>query len=75
MDSFIFATLFVERDPLSWVDVPSGILQWVQSVGGFACLGLVLWLIFGWLRTSAVDKNRVPAWKKILFSALAVNKF
>ena len=71
MDSFIFATLFVERDPLSWVDVPSGILQWVQSVGGFACLGLVLWLIFGWLRTSAVDKNRVPAWKKILFSALA----
>ncbi len=71
MDSFIFATLFVERDPLSWVDVPSGILQWVQSVGGFAFLGLVLWLIFGWTRTSVVEKNRIPAWKKILFSALA----
>lgn len=71
MDSLIFATLFVERDPLSWVDVPSGILQWVQSVGGFAFLGLVLWLIFGWTRTSVVEKNRVPAWKKILFSALA----
>ena len=71
MDSFIFATLFVERDPLSWVDVPSGILQWVQSVGGFACLGLLLWLVFGWLRTSAVDKSRVPAWKKIIFSTLA----
>ncbi|NBR05957.1 MAG: ABC transporter permease [Planctomycetes bacterium] len=71
MDSLIFATLFVERDPLSWVDVPSGILQWVQSVGGFAFLGLVLWLIFGWTRTSVVEKNRIPAWKKILFSALA----
>ena len=71
MDSFIFATLFVERDPLSWVDVPSGILQWVQSVGGFACLGLLLWLVFGWTRTSVVDKNRLPAWKKIIFSVLA----
>jgi len=71
MDLFIFATLFVERDPLSWVDVPSGILQWVQSVGGFACLGLLLWLAFGWTRTSAVDKNRVPGWKKIIFSVLA----
>jgi hypothetical protein len=73
MDSLIFATLFVERDPLSWVDVPSGVLQWSQSVGGFSCLGLVLWLIFGWLRTSTVDKNRIPSWKKIIFSVLALS--
>ncbi len=71
MDSFIFATLFVERDPLSWADVPAGIIQWVQSVGGFACLGLLLWLVFGWMRTSVVEKNRLPAWKKIIFSVLA----
>ena len=71
MDSFIFATLFVERDPLSWADVPAGIVQWVQSVGGFACLGLLLWLVFGWMRTSVVEKNRLPAWKKIIFSVLA----
>lgn len=71
MDSLLFATLFVERDPLSWVDVPAGVVQWVQSVGGFACLGLLLWLVFGWMRTSAVEKSRIPAWKKILFSALA----
>ncbi len=66
----IFATLFIERDPLSWADVPAGALQWVQSVGGFAAIGLLIWLVFGWLRTSASEKKRIPSWKKIVFSAL-----
>lgn len=71
MDSLLLATLYIERDPLRWEDLTSGILQWVMSVGGFAAMALILWLVFGWTRVSKVDRARIPGWKKITFGSLA----
>jgi len=71
MNSMLLATLFIERDPLRWEDLQSGILQWTQSVGGFCSIALILWLVFGWRRYSKVDRDRIAPWKKITFGALA----
>ncbi len=42
----LFATGFVlERDPLSWADLPGAVRQWVQSAGAVAAIGLLIWSI------------------------------
>jgi hypothetical protein len=42
----IYASLVLERPPLQWADVPSGIVAWVTIAGGFATLFLALWLLY-----------------------------
>ncbi|MSR32078.1 MAG: ABC transporter permease [Gemmataceae bacterium] len=71
MDQTLFATLILERDPLRWEDVPTGILSWIQVAGGIAAIGLILWTLFGWTRMSKADSERIPAWKKMAFAILA----
>src|SRR6266478_4541849 len=42
----MFAVLEIEGDPLSWYKLPSAVHEWVEAVGGFAILALILWFIF-----------------------------
>src|SRR5438552_350069 len=44
----MFAALTLEREPLtlSWGTFLNSLNSWAQIAGGFAMLGLVLWLIF-----------------------------
>lgn len=59
----MFAVLFLERDPLRLQDLPAGVWDWVQTVGGFAMIGLLAWLAFGWYRRRPADRARVPRWQ------------
>jgi ABC-type transport system involved in multi-copper enzyme maturation permease subunit len=42
----MFAVLEIEGDPLSWYKFPEAVHEWLEAVGGFAILGLVIWAIF-----------------------------
>jgi ABC-type transport system involved in multi-copper enzyme maturation permease subunit len=42
----MFAVLEIESDPLSWYKFPEAVHEWLEAVGGFAILGLVIWFIF-----------------------------
>ncbi len=42
----MFAVLEIEGDPLTWYKLPSAVHEWVEAVGGFAILALILWFIF-----------------------------
>jgi hypothetical protein len=57
----MFAVLPLERDPLRLQDLPYGLMHWVQTVGGFAMVGLLAWLVFDWMRRRPTDRARVPA--------------
>lgn len=39
----MFATLVLERDPLRWLDVPAGVMKWIQDAGGFAAFGILMY--------------------------------
>ena len=59
----MFAVFFLERDPLRLQDLPAGAWDWVQTVGGFAMIGLLAWLVFGWYRRRPADRARIPRWQ------------
>jgi hypothetical protein len=63
----MFAALTFDRDPPSLADLPAGLFQWLQSAGGFAIVGLVLFLLVGLPRWREVDRKGVPAWLSVLF--------
>ncbi|MCI0639177.1 MAG: ABC transporter permease [Gemmataceae bacterium] len=41
----MFATFFLERDPMSWADLPLAVQSWLQNAGGVAALAVALWCI------------------------------
>jgi ABC-type transport system involved in multi-copper enzyme maturation permease subunit len=43
--NFPFAILVLEREPLTLADVPDLLISWTQAVGGFAAVGLIIWLV------------------------------
>jgi hypothetical protein len=58
--------LVIERDPLKLADLPAGVQGWVQDAGGFAALGLAIWLLVTLLRggkSSAADERSWSAGK------------
>jgi hypothetical protein len=57
----MFAVLPLERDPLRLQDLPLGLMHWVQTVGGFAMVGLLAWLVYDWMRRRPLDRSRVPS--------------
>src|SRR5579885_649016 len=63
----MFGALFFERDPLRYSDLPAMFVSWVQDVGGFAMLAIVLWLLFGYLRMRPVEEARIPGWMTTVF--------
>jgi hypothetical protein len=63
----MFAALFFERDPLRFQDLSTGLINWLQDVGGFASFGLLLWLVIVVPRMRAADRASVPSWQRLLF--------
>ena len=37
-----------------------GIFTWVQTVGGFALIGVLAWLAVDWMRRRPADRDKVP---------------
>src|SRR5262245_56200457 len=57
----MLATLVIEREPLQWSDMPGALVSWVQDVGGFAMVGLVIWfLVRRWQRTGTASEGAKP---------------
>jgi hypothetical protein len=63
----MFAALTFDRDPLRLQDLAGGFLLWLQAAGGFAALGLLLWLAFGLPRLRKQDAAAVPGWFRVVF--------
>jgi hypothetical protein len=62
----IFASLVIEREPMRWQDFPGALLSWVQVVGGFAAVALVLWGLFRWVRRAPLAGSLPqPAWQRL----------
>jgi ABC-type transport system involved in multi-copper enzyme maturation permease subunit len=55
----MFATFFLERDPLQWSDLPAMLLTWLEVAGGFAAVLLAIWL----LSTLAAKPSGPPGWQ------------
>jgi hypothetical protein len=68
----MFAVMTFDRDPMRLEDVPGGLASWVQSAGGWAALGMALWLLLGYTRMRDVDRARIPSWQRSLFTVAAV---
>jgi hypothetical protein len=47
----IFASgLILDREPLQWSQLPAALIDWVQTAGAFAALGLVFWVLVRFLQ-------------------------
>src|SRR5688500_20090663 len=68
----MLGALVFERDPLTLADIPAGVKVWFQVVGGFAFLGIVLWLLLGYSRRRQRDRDRIPRWLKLSFGGLCL---
>src|SRR4051794_30265294 len=60
-------SIVIERDPLRWADLPVGLVLWLQAAGGFAALGLLLWLLLGLPRMRQEERKAIPGWESTLF--------
>ncbi len=63
----MFAVITFDREPLRVEDLPAGIVQWTQSVGGFATIGLILFFLVALPRWRPQDYAAVPGWLKTFF--------
>ncbi len=74
----MFSTLVFEsgREPLRLQDVPAEIIAWVQVWGGWAAIGLLLWLLIKYRRMLPTERARIPRWMywsmSILIAASAI---
>jgi hypothetical protein len=59
----MFAALVINREPLGFQDVPALVLYWIQAAGGWAALGLFLWVV-------AVELRLVPRTLVLLAQAV-----
>jgi ABC-type transport system involved in multi-copper enzyme maturation permease subunit len=67
----MFASLPIERELFTYKDLLPGTLYWVTSVGGYATIGLVLWLILGYTLMKRKDKQAIPQWVSVSFGVAA----
>jgi len=58
-----------DRDPMRIQDIPAQLFSWIQSAGGWAALGVFLWLLAGYTRMRPEDRARIASWQKRLFLA------
>jgi ABC-type transport system involved in multi-copper enzyme maturation permease subunit len=66
----MFAALVFDNEPLLLADLPAGVITWIQVVGGFASVGIVLWLLLGLPKMHPRDRAAIPRWRVKLFVAL-----
>src|SRR5579884_1420692 len=68
----MFAVMALDRDPMRIQDVPAGLVAWIQTAGGWAACGVLIWLLVGYSRMRAEDRARIAAWQKWTFMIGAV---
>jgi ABC-type transport system involved in multi-copper enzyme maturation permease subunit len=68
----MFGALVFDRDPWTWTDFWPSVTVWLQVVGGFCFLGIVLFVLLGWPRFRRQDREGVPRWLRLTFAACAI---
>lgn len=63
----MFAVMTFERDPMRFQDVPTELMSWVQTAGGWAAFGVFIWLMSGYTRMRAEDRARILPWQRSVF--------
>ncbi len=63
----MFAVMALDRDPMRIQDVPAQLFAWIQTAGGWAACGVVIWLLAGYIRMRAEDRARIAPWQKWVF--------
>jgi ABC-type transport system involved in multi-copper enzyme maturation permease subunit len=61
------SALIVEREPVTWADLPGSVMHWTQTVGALALLGLILWLLLGLPFMRRAERQRIPPWESNFF--------
>ncbi len=64
--------LIIERDPLSYQDVPALLLSWVQDMGGFAAFFVAIWVVLVVTRIHPFNWRKVPAGQALFFRACII---
>ena len=62
--------LIIERDPLSYQDVPALLLSWVQDMGGFAAFFVAIWVVLVLTRIYPFNWRKVPARPGVVLQGL-----
>lgn len=75
----MFAVMEIEGDPLSWYKLPGAAHEWLEAVGGFAILGLIIWLIFYIVNPPSTSQRKVGLsttawllWSTVLAVAIGI---
>src|SRR5262245_32194819 len=64
----MFATLVIERDPVTWSDLPGLMLYWLQGAGGLATVLMAIWWFANFMSRSPADRAHPPyPWNSGLF--------
>ncbi|GIW81892.1 MAG: hypothetical protein KatS3mg105_3699 [Gemmatales bacterium] len=63
----MFAVLVIEREPLTWAQLPGMVQLWIEGTGVYAMAGLVLVVLFRALRPANAPLCSAPIWKATLF--------
>lgn len=63
----MFAVLTLDRDPMRFQDVPGELLSWIQSAGGWAAFGVLVWLLVFYTRLRDVERARIVPWQRSVF--------
>src|ERR1017187_4388204 len=53
----IFPSLYLEREPMQWAQMPVALVAWLQNAGGVAAFGVFLVLIAGYLQRDSRNRN------------------
>jgi ABC-type transport system involved in multi-copper enzyme maturation permease subunit len=68
----MFAVLTFDRDPAQYQNVVAQLFGWIQSAGGWAAFGVLVWLLAGYTRMRAEDRARIAPWQRRIFTASVV---
>src|SRR5204863_3058346 len=55
----LFASLVMDREPMTWAQMPAALTAWLQNAGGVAAFGVALVVIAGALSR---DTQESPLW-------------
>ena len=68
----MFATLVLERAPLTWQNLPGALQVWVQDAGGLAAIALLVFGVLRWFRVAPRTERPLPSWERSLFRLAVV---
>jgi hypothetical protein len=68
----LFGILILEREPLTLQNIPALIQVWIQDAGGFAAVGLFVYILYAMLSPADMrGRRRLPVTMGMLYAAAA----